>query len=85
MLKTFQQRNFSLEFPEILSQMLMLLLTELALELKNNALWGTFQHTIYLKQCTLLLPIRSKSIVCISLLCFELFDVIFNLFQLFSS
>ena len=41
MLTTFPQCKFSLEFPEILSQNLMLSLTEFAWEFRNNALWDT--------------------------------------------
>ena len=41
MLTIFQQCNFSLEFPEILSQNVMLLLNECVRDFQYNALWDT--------------------------------------------
>ena len=48
MLTLFPQCNISLEFPEILSQdpMYMLSLTEFVWDFQNNALWDTQKHAI---------------------------------------
>ena len=47
MFTTFPQCSVSLEFPEILSLNQMLTLTVCVSEFRNDALWDTHQHALF--------------------------------------